>query len=184
MNRHALNRAKMRATISVLTFMRALLLLCLFGAAPVWAAENPPPAPIMIPSPPAPAIALKLEEATRDLTMPSETDAPFRVVYFASDAPSLAPDEIAKLAGAPADATVETRELSEFFQACATEEGWMDDDEKRVALRLAALRDLLLSDLVGVQVVMWGESQKQVAIIGKTPDEDYFAGLLTFVVET
>ena len=160
--------------------MRAFLFLFLLAFAPFCLADNPPPA--MNPSPPPPAVALKLEEATRDLTMPSETDAPFQVVYFPSESEKLTPEEIAKLAGAPVDSQVETRDLTEFFAANATEEDWMNEDEKRVANRLAALRDLLQAELVDVQVVVWGDAQKQVAIIGKT--EAHFAGLLTFVVET
>ncbi len=129
-----------------------------------------------------PAIVQTLETATQDLQMPSETDAPFRVVFYALESEKLSPAEIAKLAEAPADAAIETRELDEFFEAAATIEEWMNEAEIATAQRFAALVELLKTELKDVQVVVWGENELQVAIIGK--GEGGFAGLLTMIVET
>ena len=159
------------------------LALALFGfllasPAPMFAKDNPPE-PAMTKKP---AIVAFLEKATENLEMPSETDAPFRVVFYALESEKLLPAEIAKLADAPADAEIETRELKDFFESAAREEHWMNDEEKALAKRFAALVEVLQTQLKDVQVVLWGENEKQVAIIGKC--EGGFAGLLTVVVET
>lgn len=145
---------------------------------PAFAAENVS-SPAMTEKP---AIVAALEKATENLEMPSETDAPFRVVFYALEAEKLSPAEIAKLVEAPADAEIETRELEDFFEVAAREAEWMNDDEKSVAKQFAALLETLKTELKDVQVVVWGESEKQVAIIGKC--EGGFAGILTLVVET
>lgn len=156
----------------------ALLSWILASAAPALAKENAPETAMTE----KPAIVQKLEAATQDLQMPSETDAPFRVAFYALEAEKLSPAEIAKLAEAPADAAIEARELDEFFEAAATQEEWMNDEEIATAQRFAALLETLQTELKDVQVVLWGENELQVAIIGRC--EGGFAGLLTFVVET
>ena len=159
--------------------MRPFFLLFSLVFAGAAFAKDSPPATAMTEKPP---IVAKLEDATRDLEMPSETDAPFRVVFYALEAEKLSPAEIAKLAEALEDAEIETRELDEFFEAAAREEEWMNDEELATARRFAALVETLKTELKDVQVVVWGENELQVAIIGKC--EGGFAGLLTVVVET
>ncbi|HEX9998224.1 MAG TPA: nuclease A inhibitor family protein [Abditibacterium sp.] len=133
---------------------------------------------------PPPAIVLALQKATKDLQMPSETDAPFEVVFFAVEdgETEMTPAQIAKLAGAPDEIEVETRDLDEFFEEAATEEDWMDDEEKATAARFAALLEVLKTELKDAQVVVWGDAEKHVAIIGKC--ENGLAGVTTIVVET
>jgi hypothetical protein len=191
--------------------MRPVFVLSLFllsGRA--FAAQDPAPAiapaaPTTMTEPAAPSAAIfaQLEAATQDLQMPSETDAPFRVVFYPLDAKSapaepkpetetalvvaqtaskITPELIAKLAGAPAEAELETRDLDEFFSAAATVEDWMEDEEKATAERFAALLETLKKLLKNPQVVVWGEAEKQVAIIGEV--EGGLAGVLTVVVET
>ncbi len=173
-----------------------------------------------VPNPPMPeksALVLSLENAVAGLEMPSETDAPFQVVFFPfpvaeaqnADAqiadpplekapqtvpitapnPATKPDEapltpaqIAQLVGAPADAKLETRDLDEFFEAATAVEDWMNADEKATAARFAALLQLLKTELKGAQVVVWGEAEKTVAVIGKC--EGGAAGVTTLIVET
>ncbi len=133
--------------------------------------------------PEKPAVVLALENAVEGLEMPSETDAPFKVVFFEMPAESaITPAQIAKLAGAPEDAEVETHELAEFFDAAATEEEWMNDEEKATAKRFASLLETLKAQLKDIQVVVWGDAEKQVAIIGKCAGGA--AGVTTLVVET
>ena len=175
----------------------ALLLLCGLSG-PAWALENgaPPANPIIMTDSTASPVVSELEAATRDLQMPSETDAPFQVVFYPAEAQTAAnpqektppevvkitPEAIAKLAGAPADAKVETRDLEDFFAAAATEEDWMEDEEKATAKRFANLVETLKKLLQDPQVVLWGEAKKQVAIVGQV--EGGCAGVLTVVVET
>lgn len=154
-----------------------------------------------------PAVVLRLEAAIKDLQMPSETDAPFEVVFFAvetatDEKPESQPTEteekieaeekieggkfsaqkIAELAGAPQDASVETRDLERFFKVATTVEEWMNDEERATAARFAALLKALQAELQEPQVVVWGEAEKRVAIVGKC--EGGLAGVTTLIVET
>ncbi len=148
-----------------------------------------------------PAIVDALEKATEGLQMMSETDAPFAVVYFerkpteatktddvtADDAKTeadavLSAQELARLVGAPDDAKIETRDLAEFFAASATVKDWMNAEEKATAGRFADLLKILQTELKNVQVLVWGEMEKQVAILGEV--EGGVAGLTTLIVET
>lgn len=151
---------------------------------PVWAAEPPSPSPAMNPSPnPSPPVVQTLETAARDLLMPSETDAPFRAFFVPlPDAQNLEPVQLGQLAGAPDGTDVETRELDAFFAPATQVAKWMNADERAQAARFAALLQTIKTNLSEPQVVLWGDAQKQAAIIGRV--EGGLAGLLTLVVET
>ncbi len=165
------------------------VLLCLLAlASAARAVENPPPdAPdlaMTAEKTPPPAIVLALQKATDGLQMPSETDAPFKVIYFEREAGAKAAsvEELAQLAGAPADSKIETRDLSEFFEVAATIEDWMNEDEKATAQRFADLLEILKTQLKDAQVLVWGDAEKTVAILGEA--EGGLAGVTTLVVET
>ena len=161
------------------------IVLGLFAFAPAVRAAEKHSLPAMTDEKtPPPAIVLALQAATKDLQMPSETDAPFEVVFFALEngETEMTPAQIAKLAGAPNEAEIETRDLDDFFDAAATEEDWMDDEEKASAARFAALLEVLKTQLKDAQVVLWGDAEKHVAIIGQC--ENGLAGVTTLIVET
>lgn len=173
-----------QAAVAILGF--SLCLGTLSGVAR--AAVDPPqivPEPAMTPKP---TIVLTLEAAIADLQMSSETDAPFQVVFFeipAENSPApqkMKPEQWAKLAGAPDDAKIETRDLNEFFEVAAKEEEWMNAEERALAQRFAALLKTLKTELKDAQVIVWGEAEKQVAIIGNC--DGGAAGVMTIVVET
>ena len=134
----------------------------------------------------APPIVLKLRELTRDLEMPSETDAPFRAFFWAiedeENQDDLTPEIIAQKAKIETLEPVEERDLDEFFEVVATEEEWMDDEQKANANRFADLRDFLKTELENVKIYAFGERKIEIVIVGRF--EGGWAGLLTFVVET
>lgn len=133
----------------------------------------------------APPIVLKLRELTRDLQMPSETDAPFRAFFWAvedENEDDLTPAIIAQKAKIEATEPIEERNLDEFFEAVATEEEWMDDEQKANASRFAVLRDFLKTELENVKIYAFGERKIEIVVVGQF--EDGWAGLLTLVVET
>ncbi|PQV63864.1 Nuclease A inhibitor-like protein [Abditibacterium utsteinense] len=158
-------------------------------APPEVAPEAPPETSIETVMIEKPAIVLALEAAIDGLQMPSETDAPFQIVFFEIAADELAaapqkmtPAQLAKLAGAPEDAEIEMRDLDAFFKVATTEEEWMNEEEKATVARFAALLQTLKTELKDAQIVVWGDAEKQVAIIGGC--DGGAAGVTTFVVET
>jgi len=123
----------------------------------------------------------KLEAATADLDMPSETDEPFRVFSF-DESGELDKEKLPELLKLKHSKPIEERELDDFFENAATSEDWMEDEEKATAKRFADLRDLLKAELKDVHVYIYGEKEMDAVIIGKT--EKGYAGLVTLIVET
>src|SRR5688500_18732613 len=76
--------------------------------------------------------ALKaLQEAAEGLLFLSETDAPLESFFWpAQETPPLTPDQLAKLAGAPAKALIKTVKLETFFRPTTTEQEWHNEEEK------------------------------------------------------
>ena len=128
-----------------------------------------------------PAIA-RLEAATRGLQMPSETDAPFRVVYWPLDQAQISPSEVALYLTENADASVETQSVEEFFRSAASVESWMNDDEKATAARFQQLIETLNAELENPQVYRLGQREITAAAIGKMIGG--FGGVVTLIVET
>lgn len=154
-------------------------------------AQAAPAKPQPAPAPPepkasqlegAPPIVAQLEAATKGLQMPSETDAPFRVVYWPLEQIKLSESEVALYAAEKPDAPVETQSVEAFFKNAVKVEDWMKDDEKANAARFAKLVETLQNGLENPRVYLIGKTERTVAIIGKA--KGGFAGLITLVVET
>ena len=128
-----------------------------------------------------PAIAL-IEADAAGLMMPSETDAPFVVKYWASQQTELLPGDVAALVEQKADAPLETQTVAEFFKNAATVEDWMDDDEKATAQQFQKLIVTLQTQLENPRVYLFGERERTIVIIGKV--KGGFGGVVTLVVET
>ena len=128
-----------------------------------------------------PAIA-RLDAATAGLQMPSETDAPFRTVYWPLEKAAITPSEIALYLTENADARVETQSVETFFKNAVAVEDWMDDDEKATAKRFGKLVETLDAELEKPRVYRIGEREITAAIIGKV--QGGFAGVVTMAVET
>lgn len=129
-----------------------------------------------------PPVVAKLEEAVKGLEMPSETDEPFRVVFWPLEKSQLTNSEVAFYAAERADAPVETRSVAEFFQDAATVEDWMDDAERADAKRFQNLVETLNAELKNPRVYLIGERERTAAVIGQV--EGGFGGVITLVVET
>ena len=141
-------------------------------------AENAAPAP-QLDGPPA---LQKLDEATRGLLMQSESDEPFRTVYWPLDKAEITASEVALYLTENADATVETQSVEKFFANATRIENWMGDEEKATAKRFADLVEIINSELEKPQVYLIGERERTAAVIGKI--KGGFAGIVTLVVET
>ena len=130
----------------------------------------------------APPVIAKLEAAVEGLQMPSETDEPFRVVYWPLEKSELSDSEVAFYAAERADAPVESQSVDAFFRNAATIENWMDDDEKAEAARFGDLIETLQGELQNPRVYLIGEGERTVAVVGQV--EGGFGGVVTLVVET
>ena len=128
-----------------------------------------------------PAIA-RLDAATAGLQMPSETDAPFRTVYWPLEKAEITPSEIALYLTENAEARVETQSVETFFKNAVALEDWMNDDEKATAKQFEKLVETLDKELEKPLVYRIGEREITAAIIGKV--QGGFAGVVTTVVET
>lgn len=127
-------------------------------------------------------VVTKLETASKGLQMPSETDAPFRTVYWPLEKSEIKPSDVALYLTENADATVKTQSVSEFFKNAVTVEDWMGDDEKADAKKMANLADALNADLESPHVYLIGDREITAAVIGKV--EGGFAGVVTTIIET
>ena len=141
-------------------------------------ASGDQPAPQTDAAPIKPAVVAQLETLVDGLQMMSETDAPLHVFWTpdAPDEPKAA--DLARLSGTPMKdgAAIETRSLSDLLDGPAQEEDWMSDDEKKTARRFAALRAFLEANFAEIEVVAWGDAEKQIVVAGRV--EGGYAGFL------
>ncbi len=150
-------------------------------------APPPQPAPKTVEAscasaPDAPPVVAKLEGAVAGLLMPSESDEPFRVVYWPLEKAALTDSEVAFYAAEKADAPVETQSVEHFFRNAVTIESWMKDDDRKAAQQFQNLVETLQAELEKPQVYLIGKTERTAAVIGKV--EGGFAGVVTTVVET
>ncbi len=131
-----------------------------------------------------PSVVTQLEDLVKDLQMPSETDSPIRVFSSKEPIDEPKPTDYARIAGADVKKgdKVEMRSLGELLDGPAKEEDWMGDEEKETARCFAALRAFLSANLAEIEVLAWGDTEKQIVVAGRV--EGGFAGIVTTVVET
>jgi hypothetical protein len=115
-----------------------------------------------------------LEEASKGLLYPSETDAPFKPFRWKARQDELSADEVLALARTKAGTEVEEVPVKDFFAGLADGED---------AERFKKLRQALEKQLKGLRVFRVGSTKIDVYLVGKAPDGDW-AGLKTISVET
>jgi hypothetical protein len=115
-----------------------------------------------------------LAKASKGLLFPSETDAPLEPFLWEGAGDKLTKDRVRQLAGASKGAAVEETTLDDLLSTVP------EEDRDQFDKLAAALKQ----QLSGVKVYKVGdEPEKQVYVVGKTPDGQW-AGLKTTVVET
>jgi histidine triad (HIT) family protein len=115
-----------------------------------------------------------LQKASKGLSMPSESDAPFEGFLWDNASDKLTQDQVVKLAGAEEGTSVEEDTLDGLFRTVPSE------DKARFQKLAAAIKQ----QLSGVKVYKVGdEAEREVYVVGKTQDGKW-AGLKTSVVET
>jgi len=146
-------------------------------------------------------VAQHLGDASQGLLHTSESDYPFVVVHIVGkgSAPLTAANVKSVIASAWVDqqyeptlanSIVEVRPLASLMDAYTVPEDWWEDSQLEQLPKWQALRGVLETELLDVQVFRFGRKSGnwlvgaiQVFIIGRTPDGDV-VGLETVSVET
>jgi len=117
-----------------------------------------------------------LQDATKGLLYPSETDNPFELVSWGKADGDLTPPRVAVLVKAPAGTAVEEQSLADFFQ-------YLTDDKAEHAKEFGQLQQVIGKQLTDTRVFKVGSVTIDVYIVGRTADGEW-AGLKTQSVET
>ena len=128
------------------------------------------------------AVPPQLQKLVEGLHFLSESDAPLTAVAFATPGGNLANAALLKLLGEPADAKVETLELTQFLRNHTADDGVLED--AALANRYKALQMFMKQDMDGVQVYRVGSGpQIHAYALGRTMDGT-LAGFKTVLTET
>lgn len=114
-----------------------------------------------------------LKKAAAGLTLPSESDEPIEPIAW-GQAASLSPADALRLSGHKPGDTIETTDLDDIFR-----DALAGDDAAKFRSLIKTLKGAL-SDL---RVYRVGDIEKDVYIVGRTPDGTW-AGLKSKVVES
>nr|WP_257573423.1 nuclease A inhibitor family protein [Hymenobacter telluris] len=133
-------------------------------------------------APTADGPAAQLQQLTKGLVFMSESEAPLEPVSYAAPAGELTDAAVLKLLGEPADAKVETKELTLFLRNHTADQGVLGDPAQ--ANRFKALQMFMKQDLQETKVYRIGTGpQVKVYALGKTEDGK-LAGFKTVLTET
>lgn len=129
------------------------------------------------------AVAATLEEASRGLLMPSESDYPFiPFVWKQRAAATLTPARLLKLAGHTPDTPVAAVSLDEFFRNVARPQPWHDSAQAAQVRQFRRLVKVLEANLSDIRVYRVGTVHIDVYIVGKVGRD--LVGLATVLIET
>jgi len=124
----------------------------------------------------------ELQKLVAGLHFLSEADAPLEAVAYAAPGGELSHAALLKLLGEPADAKVETVELTQFLRNHTADDGVLGD--VALANRYKALQMYLKQELDGTQVYRVGKGpQIHAYALGRTMDGP-LAGFKTVLTET
>jgi hypothetical protein len=121
----------------------------------------------------------RLSTLSKDLLFPSESEYPLEP--FTWESATLIPETILSRSHKPADTTIESITLEDFFAPVVTDEDWFEDEDREIAQRFRDLQ-AAIATLENVQVFRLGKIEIDVYIVGAIgPD---LVGLKTQVIET
>lgn len=123
----------------------------------------------------------ELREATRGLTMMSESDYPFEVFKWGAAEPTH--EFLRGLTGETADAPVETTTAVDFFRVAASEAEWKNAQQLEEARRFQTLLRLLEQHLQDLKVFRVGSINIPIYVAGRGASGNWL-GVSTRVVET
>ncbi|MBD6618469.1 nuclease [Komarekiella sp. 'clone 1'] len=128
-------------------------------------------------------ITEKLKQSCAGLLMMSESEYPFEVFLWTSQANGLTTQKLLQLTNHPQESPVEEVALDDLFRNCAYEKEWHDEQQKQNVKKFQTLVQTLKNNLNEIKVYRIGTINIDIYIIGKTSSGD-LAGLSTKVVET
>jgi histidine triad (HIT) family protein len=128
------------------------------------------------------AVPPELQKQVKGLHFVSESEAPIEAVAYAAPGGEQSNAALLKLLGEPADAKVETMELTQFLRNHTADDGVLGD--VALANRYKALQMYLKQELDGTQVYRVGTGpQVHAYALGRTTDGT-LAGFKTVLTET
>lgn len=127
-------------------------------------------------------LVAELKELTEGLLFMSEADYPFEIVYLEKGREP-EPQYLRELAGAAADAPVESKTVEAFFRAATSEPEWKRGQDLVMARRFQSLVRVLKENLSELKAYRIGAINMPVFILGKSGEGNWI-GLSTRVVET
>ncbi|WP_072008542.1 nuclease A inhibitor family protein [Hymenobacter sp. IS2118] len=128
------------------------------------------------------AVPAPLEAAVKGLHFMSESEAPLGAVAYPAPGGELSDAALLKLLGEPADAKVETVELTKFLRNHTADDGVLGDVE--LANRYKALQMFMKQEMDGVQVYRVGSEPKVHAYALGRMMNGTLAGFKTVLTET
>nr|WP_262896058.1 nuclease A inhibitor family protein [Hymenobacter sp. BT523] len=133
-------------------------------------------------APASAAVPPELQRQVAGLHFMSESEAPLEAVAYAAPGGELSNAALLKLLGEPADAKIETVELTHFLRNHTADDGVLGD--VALANRYKALQMFLKQELDGTQVYRVGTGpQIHAYALGRTMDGT-LAGFKTVLTET
>lgn len=130
-----------------------------------------------------PAIVRRLEHASDGLLFMSESDHPFRVLFWKRPSGVLNAARVAELAGEDPAGPIEERTLDEFFEGATRVLPEYGAEELAVVERYRALVQLIRRELCHVKVFRYGVVEIHAYVTGVTRQGDWVA-LATTQIET
>ncbi len=123
----------------------------------------------------------QLKQASEDLLWLSESDYPFKTVYWENV--DDIEEKLLEVTNSIGHTMLQVRELDKFFLRVTEEQDWYEDEEMAECKRYQELVKLLKTHLTDIKVYRVGEVEINCYILGKT-EFGSVAGLSTISVET
>ena len=122
----------------------------------------------------------KLETATKDLLWFSESEYPFKVIYWRNADFSI--DTLLQRYNYPPETKIVVKDWQSFFANAMEEKDWYNETEIAETKRYQNLVNLMKQNLKNIRVYLLGEVEIDVYILGET--NSAIAGLTTKIIAT
>lgn len=131
-------------------------------------------------------VALRLDAISANLLYPSETDEPFEGFYWLIEKEEgpLTKEDVREILALPDEVPVEERRFDAFFYPVAVPQDWHTEEELDLVDQFQEMIFELRKLVRKPQVFVVGKVEKDVYIVGKAKEGNFWAGLKTKIVET
>jgi hypothetical protein len=123
-----------------------------------------------------------IESAVKDLFYISETDAKI-LPFVGARTDAVTKENLLNQTKNESNTEVEERDFTEFFDQVTAIQDWFGDEEKAIAAKFLALRDLLKNNLRDLKVFKVGKIEIDIYVVGLDA-ESVLMGIQTKAVET